>query len=109
MKGIAAYIKPHKLSEVTAALQKVEKLRGLSVVELKGFGRRGNQDSSHPVTDDLMDFAPYVKLEIFCPDDLLEQIISIVDQKAYTGLRGDGKIYVFDVEKAIKIGKGEIA
>ncbi len=108
MKGITAYIKPHKINEVSSALQKVEGLRGLSIVEIKGFGRRGDKDSPHPVTDDLMDFAQYTKLEIFCQDDLLDEIISIIEKKAYTGLRGDGKIYVFDVEKSIKIGKGEI-
>ena len=108
MKGITAYIKPHKLDDVTPALQKVEALRGVSVAEIKGFGRRGDKDSPHPVTDDLMDFAPYVKLEIFCTDELLDEIVSIIEEKAYTGLRGDGKIYVFNVERAIKIGKGEI-
>jgi nitrogen regulatory protein PII len=108
MKGITAYIKPHKLTETVTALQKVQGLRGVSVVDIKGFGRRGAKDSPHPVTDDLMDFATYTKLEIFCRDDLLNKIISIINTKAYTGLRGDGKIYVFDVQKALKIGQGEI-
>jgi len=108
MKEITAYIKPHKLTEVTLVLQKVKGLRGVSVVEVKGFGRRSEKDAPHPVTDDLMDFAPYVKIELFCRNDLVDEIVSRIDKAAYTGLRGDGKIYISDVEKAIKIGKGRI-
>jgi len=107
MKQIKAYIKPHKLDDVTRALQKVERLRGMSVVEVKGFGRK-NEDDSHHLVDDLKDFARYSKIEIFCPEDLVEKLISIIDKNAYTGLRGDGKIYVLDVERAYKIGKGKI-
>ena len=107
MKQINAYIKPHKLDDVTRALQKVERLRGMSVVEVKGFGRKDENDTHHPV-DDLKDFARYSKVEIFCPEDLVEELASIIENNAYTGLRGDGKIYVFDVERAYKIGKGKI-
>ncbi|NOZ25885.1 MAG: P-II family nitrogen regulator [Nitrospirae bacterium] len=109
MKEIKAYIKPHKLSEVTMALQKIKRLRGMSVTGIKGFGRRDEEeDSVHPVVDDLMDFAPYVKIEIFCHDDLVDLLVSVIEEKAYTGLRGDGKIYVSSVDKAFKIGSGEI-
>ena len=107
MKQIKAYIKPHKLDDVTRALQKVERLRGMSVVEIKGFGRRNEDDAPHPL-DDLKDFARYLKIEIFCPETLVEELISIIDKNAFTGLRGDGKIYVLDVERAYKIGKGKI-
>jgi nitrogen regulatory protein P-II 1 len=108
MKEITAYIKQHKLTEVTTALQRVKELRGVSIVDIKGFGRRKEKDDPHPMTDDLMNFAPYTKLEIFCKDELVDEIVSIIEKTAYTGLRGDGKIYVSDVQKAIKIGKGEI-
>jgi nitrogen regulatory protein PII len=79
----------------------------MSVVEVKGFGRRDEDDSHQPV-DDLKDFARYSKIEIFCPEDLVEELVSIIEKNAYTGLRGDGKIYVLDVERAYKIGKGKI-
>ncbi len=92
MKEITAYIKPHKLTDVTAELQKVEGLRGVSVVDIKGFGRRKEKDDPHPMTDDLMNFAPYTKLEIFCKDELVDEIVSTIDKTAYTGLRGDGEI-----------------
>ena len=89
MKQIKAYIKPHKLDDVTRALQKVERLRGMSVVEVKGFGRRDEDDIHHPV-DDLKDFARYSKIEIFCPENLVEGLISVIENNAYTGLRARG-------------------
>jgi len=107
MKEIIAYLKPHKLYEVTNALQKVKGLRGLSTAEVKGFGRKKEREGHH-VSDDLMDFAIYRRLEIFCDDNLADELVSIIDNAACTGLRGDGKIYVLDVVKAYKIGKGEI-
>ena len=106
MKEVKAYIKPHKLSAVTLALQKIEGLPGMSIVEVKGFGRR-DRKTPHHLIDDLMDFAPYVKIEIYCRDDLVDKIISVIEKTAYTGLRGDGKIYVSSVETAIRIGTGE--
>ena len=108
MKKIEAYIKTHKLSEVSMALLKVERLRGMSSVEVKGFGRKNGKDVHRSVVNDLMDFAKYIKIEVFCHDDLADEIVSTINRTACTGLRGDGKIYVSDVEKAFKIGKGEI-
>ena len=108
MKQIKAYVKPHKLNDVTQALQKVERLRGMSVMDVRGFGRRSVNDSRHPVVDDLMDFARYTKIEIFCDDELVDELVSLIDRNACTGLRGDGKIYVSDVDIAFKIGKGKI-
>jgi nitrogen regulatory protein PII len=108
MKQINAYIKPHRLTKVTMTLQKAKGLGGMTVFEVKGFGRRRESDPIRPVVDDLMDFAEYVKIEIFCPNDLAEELVSIINKAAYTGLRGDGKIFVLDVEKGYRIGKGEI-
>ncbi len=106
MKQIQAYIKTHRLYEVTRALQKVDGLRGMSVTEVKGFGRRQSGEASQPV-DELMDFAPYTKIEIFCEDELMTEIVTTIEEKAYTGLRGDGKIYVSPVECRFKIGRGD--
>jgi nitrogen regulatory protein P-II 1 len=108
MKEIKAYIKPHKLHDVARALQKVEGIRGMSVVGVKGFGRRNDDDAYHPVVDDLMDFARYSMIEIFCHDNLAEKLVTVIEKHAYTGLRGDGKIYVSTIDKAFKIGKGRI-
>jgi len=108
MKEIIAYIKPHRLTKVTMAVQKVKGLGGISVAKVRGFGRRMEDDPHRPVVDDLMDFAEYIKIEIFCPGEIVEELVSIIDKAASTGLRGDGKIFVSDVEKGFRIGKGEI-
>jgi len=109
MKEIKAYVKPHKLNDVTQALKKVGKLPGMSVMDVRGFGRRGVNDACHPVVDDLMDFARYTKIEVFCDDELVDELVALIDGNACTGLRGDGKIYVSNVDIAFKIGKGRIA
>ena len=109
MKKIEAYIKPLKLTDVTMALQKIEGLRGMSVLSARGFGRRENMDKQHIKIDDLMDFSEHIKIEIFCHDDLADEVVSAIDKNAATGLRGDGKIYVSDVAGAFKIGKGGVA
>ena len=108
MKKIEAYIKPHRLTEVTMALQRVEGLRGVSVLAVRGFGRKEDSGSHHLGIDDLKDFSEHTKIEIFCADDLVEELVTVIDKSASTGLRGDGKIYVSDVDRAYKIGKGEI-
>lgn len=108
MKQIQAYIKPHKLNDVATALQKLEGLRGMTVIDARGYGRREEKDHSCPSVDELIDFAKYAKIEVFCPDDLVDEVIAVIDKNAYTGLRGDGKIYVSDVVKAVKIGRGGI-
>lgn len=108
MKEIIAYIKTHRLTKVTMALQKIKGLGGISVAKVRGFGRRREDDPHRPVVDDLMDFAEYIKIEIFCPDELAEELISVIDRAASTGLRGDGKIFLSNVEKGFRIGNGEI-
>ena len=107
MKHIIAYIKPHKLSKVTLALHKVEGLTGMSALDIKGFGRRRIKDEPHGTVEDLIDYVPHVKFEIFCKDELLEEIVSIIQTEAHTGLRGDGKIYICGVSDAIRISTGE--
>ncbi len=107
MKKIEAYIKSHKLSDVTMAVQKVEGLRGMSVLFARGFGHR-DAAQKHQKFDDLMDFSEHTKIEISCNDDLVEELVNAIDKNAATGLRGDGKIYVSDVISALKIGKGKI-
>ncbi len=107
MKKIKAYIKPIKLSEVTLALHKVSGLTGMSVTEVRGFGRGWGKQNGDDQKDRPGDFKPIVKLEIFCRDDILAAIISTIEQTAHTGLRGDGKIYVVPVEEAVRISTGE--
>ena len=107
MKHIIAYIKPHKLSKVTLALNKVKGLTGMSALDIKGFGRGRAKEEPHRTVEDLVDYVPHVKFEIFCKDELLEEIVSIIQTEAHTGLRGDGKIYICGVSDAIRISTGE--
>jgi nitrogen regulatory protein P-II 1 len=107
MKEVRAYIKPHKLSRVTLALHKVEGLTGMSVSNVRGFGRGKAKDHPDRVTEDLVDFIPQVKIEIICGDELVEKIVATIEHAARTGLRGDGKIYVCEVMNAVRISTGE--
>ena len=108
MKEIKAYIKSHKLSEVTLALHKVKGLTGMSVVDVQGFGRSKAMKAFEGANNDPSDYIPYVKIEIVCHDRLVNEILSIIKTTAYTGLRGDGKIYVTNIEEAIRIESGEV-
>jgi nitrogen regulatory protein P-II 1 len=106
MKEIKAYIKPHMLSKVTRALQKIEGLTGMSVTDIRGFGR-GRAKGAPRGDDDLLDYSLRMKIEIFCKDEFVEEIVSLIEKTAHTGLRGDGKICVSPVEFAVRISTGE--
>ncbi len=107
MKHIIAYIKPHKLSSVTLALHKIAGLTGMTVLDVRGFGRTRAKDAPHRIVEDLIDYVPHVKIEIFCLDALVEDIVTTIQTKAHTGLPGDGKIYITDCQDAIRISSGE--
>ncbi len=107
MKHIIAYIKPHKLSQVTLELHKVKGLTGMTVLDVRGFGRTKAKDAPHRIVEDLVDYVPHVKIEIFCRDELVEEIVATIQREAHTGLRGDGKIYITGCEDAIRISSGE--
>jgi nitrogen regulatory protein PII len=107
VKEVKAYFKPHKLSTVARELQKVEGLTGMSVTDVRGFGRGKAKDAPQRIVDDLVDYVSNVKIELFCRDELVERIVSAIEKAAHTGLRGDGKIYVSNVEAAVRISTGE--
>jgi len=107
MKEIRAYIKPHKLQEVTLALHKVEGLTGLSVIDIRGFGRGWLQGKARNLAEDVLDMVPRIKIEMICSDRLVDEVVSVIEKTAHTGLRGDGKIYVSSVETAVRIETGE--
>ena len=107
MKKIKAYIKSHRLSEVTLALHKVENLPGMSVTEVKGFGRECESDEHQHHNDDPGDFMMISKIEIFCLDEQIEMLLDTIEKAAHTGLCGDGKIYVLNVEQAVRISTGQ--
>jgi len=107
MKEIKAYIKPHMLSKVTRALQKVEGLTGMSVINIQGFGRGRAKGAPRGTDEDLLDYSLRMKIEIFCKDDYVDEIVFLIEKTAHTGLRGDGRIFVTPVEMAVRISTGE--
>ena len=106
MKKIEAIIKPFKLDEVKEALQEVG-VQGITVVEAKGFGRQKGHTELYRGAEYVVDFLPKVKIEVVVPTERLDAVIEAIQKAARTGRIGDGKIFVFDVEQAIRIRTGE--
>ncbi len=106
MKKIEAIIKPFKLDEVKEALQEVG-IQGLSVVEVKGFGRQKGHTELYRGAEYVVDFLPKVKIEVVLADDQLDDALDAIQDSARTDKIGDGKIFVTTVEQAIRIRTGE--
>ena len=107
MKLIVAIIKPFKLDEVREALADVG-VNGLTVTEVKGFGRQKGHTELYRGAEYVVDFLPKLKIEAVVADVILEQAIEAIRKAAYTGKIGDGKIFVYEVEQAIRIRTGEM-
>ena len=106
MKKIEAIIKPFKLDEVKEALHDVG-IQGITVLEAKGFGRQKGHTELYRGAEYVVDFLPKVKLEVGITDDQLESVLEAVVGAAQTGKIGDGKIFVSDLQQAIRIRTGE--
>ncbi|VAW04716.1 Nitrogen regulatory protein P-II [hydrothermal vent metagenome] len=106
MKKIEAIIKPFKLDEVKEALHEVG-LSGITVTEAKGFGRQKGHTELYRGAEYVVDFLPKVKIEIVLVDDLVESAIEAIQSAAKTGRIGDGKIFLSNIEEAIRIRTGE--
>ena len=106
MKKIEAIIKPFKLDEVKEALQEVG-VQGLSVIEVKGFGRQKGHTELYRGAEYVVDFLPKVKIEVILTDDMVDRAIEAIIGAARTDKIGDGKIFVYPVEQAIRIRTGE--
>ena len=106
MKKIEAIVKPFKLDEVKEALHEIG-LQGMTVTEAKGFGRQKGHTELYRGAEYVVDFLPKVKIEIVIEDGLAERAIEAIQQAAHTGRIGDGKIFVTDIEEAIRIRTGE--
>jgi nitrogen regulatory protein P-II 1 len=106
MKKIEAIIKPFKLDEVKDALHEVG-IKGITVTEAKGFGRQKGHTELYRGAEYVVDFLPKVKIEVVMEDALLEQAIEAIQQAAHTGRIGDGKIFVTNIDEAIRIRTGE--
>ena len=106
MKLIMAIIKPFKLDEVREALSALE-IQGLTVSEVKGFGRQKGQTEIYRGAEYQVNFLPKVKIEIVVSADMVERVIEAITAAARTDKIGDGKVFVMDVEKAVRIRTGE--
>jgi nitrogen regulatory protein P-II 1 len=108
MKKVEAIIKPFKLDEVKDALSEVG-IQGMTVTEVKGFGRTGGKKEVYRGSAYVVDFVPKVKVEIVVADSQTQQVIDAIEKSAKTGRIGDGKIFVTPVEEAVRIRTGERA
>ncbi len=106
MKLIAAIIKPFKLDDVREALSDIG-VQGITVTEVKGFGRQKGHTELYRGAEYVVDFLPKVKIEVAVSDPLVDQVIDAISKSANTGKIGDGKIFVFALEQAIRIRTGE--
>ena len=106
MKLIMAIIKPFKLDEVRESLTPLG-VQGLTVTEVKGFGRQKGQTEIYRGAEYQVNFLPKVKIEVVVGDELVEQVIEAITKAAQTGRIGDGKIFVTDIERAVRIRTGE--
>jgi nitrogen regulatory protein P-II 1 len=106
MKKIEAIIKPFKLEEVRDALAEIG-IKGMTISEVKGFGRQKGHTEIYRGAEYVVDFLPKIKIEIVIPDAMLEKAIEVIIKSAKTGKIGDGKIFVYDVQNAIRIRTGE--
>ena len=106
MKMVSAIIKPFKLDDVREALSEIG-VSGITVIEVKGFGRQKGHTELYRGAEYVVDFLPKIKVEIAVDDDQLDQVIEAVTDAAKTGKIGDGKIFVYDLAQVVRIRTGE--
>jgi nitrogen regulatory protein P-II 2 len=106
MKMVTAVVKPFKLDEVREALSAIG-VQGITVTEVKGFGRQKGHTELYRGAEYVVDFLPKVKIEAAVKTDMLERVLEAIEKAANTGKIGDGKIFVFELEKVVRIRTGE--
>ncbi len=106
MKLITAIIKPFKLDDVREALSEIG-VQGITVTDVKGFGRQKGHTELYRGAEYVVDFLPKVKIDVAVPDDMADSVINAITQSANTGKIGDGKIFVLELEQAVRIRTGE--
>lgn len=106
MKLVTAIIKPFKLDDVREALSEIG-IQGMTVTEIKGFGRQKGHTELYRGAEYVVDFLPKIKLDVAVPDDMADKVIEVITNAANTGKIGDGKIFVYALEQAIRIRTGE--
>jgi nitrogen regulatory protein P-II 1 len=106
MKKVEAIIKPFRLDEVKDALTAIG-VGGMTVSEVRGFGRQKGHTELYRGAEYVVDFLPKVKIEVVVPDDMVEKVVKAIIDSAKTGKVGDGKIFIYPIEQAIRIRTGE--
>lgn len=109
MKIIVAIVQPFMLSKITHVLEQMDGFPGMTVSDVRGFGREKHLDQSvpHGRNEDLVEFVPKARIEIVARDAMVEAIVNTLAGAAHTGNRGDGKIFVWNVDRAVRIKTGE--
>jgi nitrogen regulatory protein PII len=106
MKKIEAIIKPFKLEEIKDALNEIG-IAGMTITEVKGFGRQKGHTELYRGAEYIVDFIPKIKIEVVVPDNIAEKVTEVMEKKGKTGKIGDGKIFVYNIEEAIRIRTGQ--
>jgi nitrogen regulatory protein P-II 1 len=107
MKEIKAIIRPFKLLEVTEALQKIKGLPGVTVSEIKGFGKNRAKSAKDKIVYEMVEFIPRIKLEVVVSDEMVDDVVNVIQKYSHTGNTGDGKIIIVHVEDIVKIRTNE--
>jgi len=107
MKKIEAIIKPFKLEDVKEALRSIE-ITGMTVSEVKGYGRQQGHSELYRGAEYVVDFLPKIKIELVVKDEIVDEVIKVISKNAKTGKIGDGKIFVSTISKSVRIRTGEL-
>ena len=107
MKEIKAIIRPSKLLEVTEELHEIDGLPGVTVSEIRGFGKGRAKNAKDKVVYEMVEFIPRIQLEVVVDDEMVPEVVNVIQKYAHTGNTGDGKIFVVNVEDTVKIRTNE--
>lgn len=107
MKEIKAIIRPAKLLAVTEALNEIEGLPGVTVLEIKGFGKGRARNAKDKIVYEMVEFIPRIQLEVVLDDDMVDEVIDAIQRHSHTGNTGDGKIFVSTIDEIVKIRTNE--
>jgi len=107
MKEIKAIIRPSKLLEVTAKLHEIDGLPGVTVSEIKGFGKGRARNSADRIVYEMVEFIPRIQLEVVVHKEMVDEVVNVIQKYAHTGNTGDGKIFVSTVDEIVKIRTNE--
>jgi nitrogen regulatory protein P-II 1 len=107
VKEIKAVIRPFKLLDVVSELQKIENLPGVTISDIRGFGKSRAKDAQEKIMDGLIAYVQKVKLEVVVPDEMVEIVVRTIQAYAHTGNPGDGKVFIYPVDEVVKIRTNE--